>query len=165
MVVTTLLLIFLRNKMRMERSNLLLVSVVLIQLILVIYNTFVMETKLLFLSKYHTSFSVASLFSHLQYTVYYNYNLLLLFSLFSPLTFLYTFTAVYFCVHATCVNAKNGTSLGNNLGSYTTIAFFRSLPIEILEIRIPPQHVSIETASSIQWHHSYPEEIKRLGKM
>lgn len=123
MVVTTLLLIFLRNKMRMERSNLLLVSVVPIQLILVIYNTFVMETKLLFLSKYDTSFSVASLFSHLQYTVYYNYNLLL-FSLFSPLTFLYMFTAVYFCVHATCVNAKNGTSLGNNLGSYTTIGFF-----------------------------------------
>lgn len=151
--------------MRMERSNLLLVSVVPIQLILVIYNTFVMETKLLFLSKYDTSFSVASLFSHLQYTVYYNYNLLLLFSLFSPFTFLYTFTAVYFCVHATWVNAKDGTSLGDNLGSYATIAFFRSLPIEILEIRIPPQHVSIETASSIQWHHSYPEEIKRLGKM
>ena len=84
--------------MRMERSNLLLVSVVPIQLILVIYNTFVMETKLLFLSKYHTSFSVASLFSHLQYTVYYNYNLLL-FSLFSPLTFLFSFTAVYFCCY------------------------------------------------------------------
>ena len=84
--------------MRMERSNLLLVSVVPIQLILVIYNTFVMETKLLFLSKYDTSFSVASLFSHLQYTVYYNYNLLL-FSLFSPLTFLFSFTAVYFCCY------------------------------------------------------------------
>ena len=51
------------------------------------------------------------------------------------------------------------------IGVLHSHCFFRSLPIEILEIRIPPQHVSIETASSIQWHHSYPEEIKRLGKM
>ena len=42
--------------------------------------------------------------------------------------------------------------------------FCRIEPVEIMEVRIPPQHVTLERGWTVS-HHDYPSEIKHLGRL